>query len=86
MTEKPHALFVIDAVRDRVAVKEAQKLKIPVYGMCDSNVDPDDFTIAIPCNDDAVGSISIILGTIQEELGGGKLEDMFEVPETAEFK
>ena len=72
MTGVPDAVFVVDAVRDHVAVLEARKLKIPVYGICDSNANPDDFTNFIPANDDAVKSISIILSTIVDELGGAK--------------
>lgn len=68
----PDAVFIVDAVRDNVAVLEAKKLGIPVYGMCDSNADPDDFKIFIPCNDDAVKSITCILGTIENELSDGK--------------
>lgn len=70
----PDAVFVIDAVRDRVAVLEARKLGIPVYGICDSNADPDDFKIYIPANDDAVKSIQLILSTIEGELSGAKAD------------
>jgi len=71
MTELPNALFVVDAVRDSVAMLEANKLKIPVYGICDSIADPGKFTAFVPANDDAVKSLSIILKTIEDELGGG---------------
>jgi small subunit ribosomal protein S2 len=71
----PDAVFVVDAVRDRVAVLEAKKLGIPVYGMCDSNADPDDFKVFIPCNDDAVKSITCILGTIESELSDSKAKN-----------
>lgn len=64
----PDALFVVDAVRDHVAVLEAKKLSIPVYGICDSNADPDEFTACIPCNDDAVRSIKIVLDTVTSAL------------------
>ena len=70
MTGVPDAVFVIDAVRDHVAVLEAKKLGIPVYGICDSNANPDDFTMFVPANDDAVKSISIILTTVIDQLGG----------------
>lgn len=70
MKEQPDALFVIDAVRDHVAVLEARKLKIPVYGICDSNADPDLFTKCIPANDDAVKSIEYIMNTVLEAMGG----------------
>lgn len=68
MNGLPDALFVIDGVRDHVAVLEAKKLSIPVYGICDSNANPDEFTACIPANDDAVRSIRIILDTITSEL------------------
>lgn len=76
MTGLPDAVFVVDAVRDRVCVLEARKLKIPVYGICDSNADPDDFKVFIPANDDAVQSIQLILSTIQAALidGAAKAE------------
>ncbi len=64
----PDAIFIVDAVRDRVAVREAKKIGVPIYGICDSNADPDAFKIFIPANDDAVKSIQIILHTIQSEL------------------
>ncbi len=68
----PDALFVIDAVRDRVAVLEAKKLKIPVYGICDTNADPDLFASCIPANDDAVKSIELIMNTVLEAMGGSQ--------------
>lgn len=70
MTSVPDAMFVIDAVRDHVAVLEARKLKIPVYGICDSNADPDLFTNCIPANDDAVKSIEYIMNTVLQAMGG----------------
>lgn len=68
----PDAVFIVDAVRDRVAVLEARKLGIPVFGICDSNADPDDFKVYIPANDDAVKSINIVLSAVQSELEGAK--------------
>jgi small subunit ribosomal protein S2 len=79
MTGLPDAMFVVDAVRDRVAVLEAKKIGLPVYGICDSNADPDAFKVFIPANDDAVRSIALILKTVQGELAmekaAGKVED-----------
>ncbi len=72
MKGMPDALFVVDAVRDHVAILEAKKIGIPVYGICDSNADPDDFKVFIPANDDAVNSINLILGAIQAELESTK--------------
>lgn len=70
MNGLPDAMFVIDAVRDHVAILEARKLKIPVYGICDSNADPDLFTKCIPANDDAVKSIEYIMNAILQAMGG----------------
>ncbi|MCF7844788.1 MAG: 30S ribosomal protein S2 [Kiritimatiellales bacterium] len=70
MAELPDAIFVIDAVCDNVAVREANKKGIPLYGICDSNANPDNFTTFIPANDDAVKSISAILNIIESELKG----------------
>ena len=72
MTGLPQALFVVDALRDHVAVLEAKKLGIPVFGICDSNADPDEFTAFVPANDDAVKSIELLLRTILNALQEGK--------------
>lgn len=68
MNGLPDAVFIVDGVRDHVAVLEAKKLSIPVYGICDSNANPDEFTACIPANDDAVRSIRILLDTITNEM------------------
>ncbi|MDD5055872.1 MAG: 30S ribosomal protein S2 [Candidatus Peribacteraceae bacterium] len=68
----PDAVFIVDAVRDHVAVLEAKKLGIPVYGICDSNADPDNFKVMIPGNDDALKSIDMFLSTIESELADAK--------------
>ena len=68
MTGLPHALFVADALRDGIAIREAKTLGIPVYGICDSNGDPDFFTIPVPANDDSVHCVKLILETVKEVL------------------
>jgi len=75
MTGLPQAMFVVDAVRDQVAVLEAKKLGIPVYGICDSNANPDNFAAFVPANDDAVKSIDLILRTILGALQEGKAKN-----------
>lgn len=70
MSRTPDAMFIVDAVRDNVAVAEAKTLGIPVFGMCDTNADPSYFEQFTPCNDDAIKSISLVLTTVAEELGG----------------
>ena len=85
MKELPDAVFVVDAVRDVIAVREARTIGIPVFGICDSNADPDYFTVPIPCNDDAINSVKIILETVQRALGGevSKKESDKEVAEVS---
>jgi small subunit ribosomal protein S2 len=75
MTDLPDAIFVVDAVRDEIAVREARVIGIPVFGICDSNADPDYFTVAIPANDDATNSVKLILKTVQDALveSGGRI-------------
>lgn len=75
MKGMPDAVFIVDAVRDHVAVLEARKLGIPVYGICDSNADPDNFRVYIPANDDAIKSIQLILGAIESALSDAKTSD-----------
>ena len=68
MKRPPDAVFIVDAVRDSVAIAEANTLKIPVYGICDSNAQPSNFTLFVPANDDAMKSLQLILGTVKEYL------------------
>jgi small subunit ribosomal protein S2 len=64
MTRLPGALFIVDTTREHIAVKEAQKLKIPIFAMVDTNSDPRDVDFVIPSNDDASKSIDKILGLV----------------------
>ena len=67
---KPDLLIVFDVIKDKIAVREANKLKIPVVAIVDSNADPDNIDYVIPGNDDALRSISLyknyFLETIQD--------------------
>jgi len=60
MGRLPSALFVVDIKREHIAVKEAQRLSIPIFGMVDTNSDPNQVDFPIPANDDAYKSIEII--------------------------
>ncbi len=60
----PAALFVVDIKREHIAIKEAQRLNIPVFGIVDTNSDPTQVDFAIPANDDAYKSIALITQTI----------------------
>ncbi|MBN2666530.1 MAG: 30S ribosomal protein S2 [Bacteroidales bacterium] len=78
LTRLPSALFVVDVCKERIAVREAKRLGIPVFAMIDTNSDPSDIEFPIPANDDASKSISLIIGllcdAIDEGLNERKLE------------
>ena len=74
MTRLPGALFVVDIKREHIAIKEAQKLKIPIFAMVDTNSDPRDVNFVIPANDDASKSIDKILTLVTEAVGNGLQE------------
>lgn len=61
MNEQPAAVIVLDAMQDKNAVKEAKTLKIPVFAVCDTNVDPTSIDYVIPANDDAIKAVQQIL-------------------------
>ena len=67
----PSALFVVDVMKEHIAVAEANRLGIPVFGIVDTNSDPNVVDFAIPANDDASKSIEIILSTVCEAMAEG---------------
>ncbi|WP_127136492.1 30S ribosomal protein S2 [Flagellimonas oceanensis] len=71
MTRLPGALFIVDTMREHIAVKEAQKLNIPIFAMVDTNSDPRDVDYAIPSNDDAGKSIEAILESVTSAVAEG---------------
>ncbi|MDX1629895.1 MAG: 30S ribosomal protein S2, partial [Fulvivirga sp.] len=82
----PAALFVIDVKREHIAVKEAQKLNIPVFAMVDTNSDPTGVDFPIPANDDAFKSISLITSHIGKVVEEGLMERKKEKEEQKEKK
>ena len=64
MEKLPQAIIVVDPKKEINAIKEARKLRIPVFGVVDTNCDPDDVDYVIPGNDDAVRSIKVMLGVL----------------------
>jgi len=74
MTRLPGALFIVDTTREHIAVKEAQKLKIPIFAMVDTNSDPRDVGYVIPSNDDASKSIDKILSLVTAAVAKGLSE------------
>lgn len=70
----PAAMFVIDVMKEHIAVKEANRLNIPVFGMVDTNSDPKNIDFVIPANDDATKSIELITGVMIEAIKEGLAE------------
>lgn len=78
MTRLPSALFVVDVMKEHIAVKEANKLGIPVFGIVDTNSDPGDIDFVIPSNDDASKAIEMILDYLAKEVKEGLEERKIE--------
>jgi small subunit ribosomal protein S2 len=74
MTRLPGALFVVDIRREHIAVREAQKLNIPIFAMVDTNCDPREVNYPIPSNDDASKSINVILSHVSNAINNGLLD------------
>ena len=78
LTRLPSALFIVDVMKENIAVKEAQRLGIPIFGIVDTNSNPNNIDFVIPANDDATKSVDIILtamvAAIQEGLEERKVE------------
>ncbi|MFC4096215.1 30S ribosomal protein S2 [Euzebyella saccharophila] len=74
MTRLPGAIFIVDTMREHIAVKEAQKLNIPIFAMVDTNSDPRDVDYLIPSNDDASKSINIIMQEVTDAIAEGLSE------------
>ena len=78
LTRLPSALFIVDVMKEQIAVKEAQRLGIPVFGIVDTNSNPNNIDFVIPANDDATKSVDVILAAmiaaIQEGLEERKVE------------
>ena len=72
MTELPGVLFVIDSVKEEIAINEAKKLKIPIVAVVDTNGDPEDIDYPIPGNDDAVRAIELFASKVAEAIIEGK--------------
>lgn len=82
LTKLPAALFVVDVQKEYIAVREAQRLGIPVFAMVDTCCDPSDIDYVIPSNDDATQSIELILGEIVAAVKQGLMERKMEKANT----
>jgi small subunit ribosomal protein S2 len=74
MSRLPAALFVVDTTREHIAIKEAQKLNIPIFAMVDTNSDPREVDYLIPSNDDASKSISKVVSYVADSIVEGLSE------------
>ena len=72
MSRLPEAVFVVDTKKEKIAVDEARKLKIPVLGIVDTNCDPDEVDFVIPGNDDALRAIRLFAAKIAEAVMAGR--------------
>ena len=74
LTRLPAALFVVDVLKEKIAVREAHRLGIPVFAIVDTNSNPDDVDFVIPANDDASQSIKLIVGVMTDAIREGLSE------------
>jgi small subunit ribosomal protein S2 len=85
MHRMPGAMFVVDPKKERIAVKEARILGIPIVGIVDTNCDPDDVDFVIPANDDAIRSIRLITAAIADAvIEANQGESFVETPATGD--
>ena len=84
MKKVPEALFIVDPRKERNAILEARKLNIPVFGIVDTNCDPDDVDYVIPANDDAIRAVKLVTWVMANaviEANGGVVEKFDESAE-----
>jgi small subunit ribosomal protein S2 len=72
MARLPDAVFVVDTKKEKIAVDEARKLRIPVIGIVDTNCDPDEVDFVIPGNDDALRAIRLFASKVAEAISAGR--------------
>ena len=78
MTKLPQALYIVDPSKEEIAIREARKLNIPVFGIVDTNCDPDMVDYVIPANDDAIRAVKLITSAMANaviEANGGEIID-----------
>ena len=82
MSRLPQAMVIVDPHKELNAIKEARILGIPVFGVVDTNCDPDEVDIAIPGNDDAIRAVKLLTGTIANAIVEAKQGEQVEVEES----
>ena len=83
MKGMPGAIFIVDPKKEKIAVKEARILGIPVIGIVDTNCDPDDVDYIIPANDDAIRAVKLIAGTMADAVLEANQGESFDEGEAA---
>ena len=83
LTRLPSALFVVDVMKENIAVHEANRLGIPVFGIVDTNSDPNNIDFVIPANDDASKSVEVILSACCQAIAEGLEEHKIEKADEA---
>jgi small subunit ribosomal protein S2 len=81
MIKLPRVIFVVDTIKEQIAIAEARRLKIPIGAIVDTNCDPDEIDYPIPGNDDAIKSVQLITKTVADaiiEAGGAALAAQIE--------
>ena len=86
MTRLPAAMFIVDVSKEHIAVREAQKLNIPLFGIVDTNSDPTPIDFPIPANDDASKSISLLMDKVTDAVKEGLAERKMEKEKDASSK
>jgi small subunit ribosomal protein S2 len=84
MKGMPAALFVVDPKKERIAIKEARILDIPIVGIVDTNCDPDDVDYVIPANDDAIRAIKLITSSMADAIIEGRQGESYDEGESGE--
>ena len=78
----PGAIFIVDPKKEKIAVKEARILGIPIVGIVDTNCDPDDVDYIIPANDDAIRAVKLIAGKMADAVIEANQGESFDEGET----
>lgn len=84
MKGMPGAMFVVDPKKERIAVREARALNIPIIGMIDTNCDPDEVDYVIPANDDAIRAVKLIAGKMADAVIEGNQGESFDEGDVSE--
>lgn len=72
LTKLPEAVFIVDVKKDKTAVAEARRKKVPIIALCDSNINPEELSYPIPANDDAIKSIRMMTALVADAILEGK--------------